>query len=997
LLSRAAAQGILYAHQLPDTLSDNAPHRSYPAAALLNGHSRELPAARRPAAVVPEDANLDAGQREAVARALHTPDVCLIAGVAGSGKSRVVAEILCQAAARGERVLFLAPGAAALDHVLAALARRETVCPVRCLAPEETAERLSAEIRGMLLDSRVRHFREHTVPEARAAAAAARQRLDDLQRDEATLQRLDRLAADRAAVAARLTDLDRRQAALFEAVTAETREPNGANLPLAGELAVAKRERDEAITRLDARDSVVRAEQEKTRATLEAVRTDEAKLQPLLEARIGFRFWSGAWWRAFQQSNLRDRLEELHSRRTNLEADAAARAAEAEVAAHERADAEGSFRAVLSRVVGAEIARRSAGLECDRADAAAELARLAAEWDAVAAPLEPAARDAASQQDDAERRSARAKRLAEAEESLAVAERWASAAEEALPELPSQLAASADIVAAATAVIDGDPLFGESAASFDLLVLEEADRITETEFLRASRRARRWVVVGETTTDGAARSPGRALRPAALRAGFFQRLWENLHADPSRLPYSWHRLNDGRLCCQLRPVVLEDRPRLEKECVADRPDVELHIVTPPRGVPELVEVVFPAGLSAADAKTYLFNELQELPVQSRGRGLRWCEEPDRLVLWLDSADYAALERVAIADGVSELIGPTRPQGAGEAPPFLTYALAFDRDAGWTRERAEQWVAHHADLRDSGRTAYLGLPHRMRPALARFVTRLLAAGWGADSLPAVPPPAEDETAVEFVPIPSLLPESDSRRRTESDSRRRAGGTATAPRLRAVKGGAGLETELGESPRPDSLPADLRDALPARGLVNYLEARAVVHELEAMVSDSCFRQEVERWQQSECGRHGQGPAIAVIALYPAQAELIRQLISRVPALVACPLGVEVGTPEQFQQRECLAALVSLTRSHSHRPVSFGEGPHALALAFTRARARLLLFGDPGTLARRGQCAEPVDHLDPAAAAREHGLVAHLVACIQGQGDHAAAFRLRQGTGS
>jgi hypothetical protein len=169
------------------------------------------------------------------------------------------------------------------------------------------------------------------------------------------------------------------------------------------------------------------------------------------------------------------------------------------------------------------------------------------------------------------------------------------------------------------------------------------------------------------------------------------------------------------------------------------------------------------------------------------------------------------------------------------------------------------------------------------------------------------------------------------------------------------------------------------------------------LEALVVDARFNAEVERWQRSECGRHGSGPAIAVIALYPAQAELIRHLASRVPALTACRLAVEIGTPDQFQQRECLAALVSLTRSHSHRPVSFGDGPQALALAFTRARARLLVFGDPGTLVRRGQSTEPVDHFDPAAAAREHGLVAHLVACIQGHGDHAAAFCLRQGTGS
>jgi hypothetical protein len=184
------------------------------------------------------------------------------------------------------------------------------------------------------------------------------------------------------------------------------------------------------------------------------------------------------------------------------------------------------------------------------------------------------------------------------------------------------------------------------------------------------------------------------------------------------------------------------------------------------------------------------------------------------------------------------------------------------------------------------------------------------------------------------------------------------------------------------------------LPAKGLVNYLEACAVVRELEALAGDAEFRCQAERWR-SAAGGHL--PAIAVIALYPTQVALIRQLVARIPALSTCPLAVEVGTPEQFRQRECLAALISLTRSHAQRPVSFGDGPHALAVAFTRASSRLLVFGDIGSLERRSRCADTVDHLDPTAAARERALVGHLVACIQGHGDAGAGIRLRQGTGS
>jgi hypothetical protein len=251
------------------------------------------------------------------------------------------------------------------------------------------------------------------------------------------------------------------------------------------------------------------------------------------------------------------------------------------------------------------------------------------------------------------------------------------------------------------------------------------------------------------------------------------------------------------------------------------------------------------------------------------------------------------------------------------------------------------------------------------------------------------PTHLESAVEFIAVPSIGTDNEAKRRSEADRRR--GSTATAARLRAPKVGAGLETELSDARRPDVLPQEMRRLLPPKGLVNYLEASAIVRELETLIADAEFRCQAEKW------RNGRSPAIAVIALYAAQAELIRHLLANSPGLSASPIAVEVGTPDHFRQRECLAALISLTRSHAQRPVSFGDGPNSLVVAFTRPRARLLVFGDVGSLERRSRCAETVDHLDPAAAARERALVSHLFACIQGHGEGSAGLRLRQGPGS
>ena len=80
----------------------------------------------RPEPLTYVDGDLDENQREAVARAVFTPDLCLIRGLPGTGKSRVVSEIVLQAAARGERVLLLAPTPAALDRVLERVGGNET-------------------------------------------------------------------------------------------------------------------------------------------------------------------------------------------------------------------------------------------------------------------------------------------------------------------------------------------------------------------------------------------------------------------------------------------------------------------------------------------------------------------------------------------------------------------------------------------------------------------------------------------------------------------------------------------------------------------------------------------------------------------------------------------------------------------------------------------------------------------------------------------------------
>src|SRR5262249_28890081 len=91
LLDLARRQGMLYGHQLPAP-ANGPPREDFHRFLnrVLAGKTGDLPTV--PA--VPLDLpSLDVGQREAVARALATPDICLIKGLPVSGKSYVAAEI----------------------------------------------------------------------------------------------------------------------------------------------------------------------------------------------------------------------------------------------------------------------------------------------------------------------------------------------------------------------------------------------------------------------------------------------------------------------------------------------------------------------------------------------------------------------------------------------------------------------------------------------------------------------------------------------------------------------------------------------------------------------------------------------------------------------------------------------------------------------------------------------------------------------------------------
>jgi hypothetical protein len=997
LLALAERQGVIYFGQLPVPTNGAAlePERRL-LTRLLNGQTGDLETFHA-GAVEFRDQELDAVQREAVAKALDTPDVCLVQGLPGTGKSRVVAELVIQAAARGQRVLLLAPTVCALDRILPVIATSDLVFPVRCLDRDESAEKLPAVIRALTLAERLRSVHTQALEQAKKESEAVEHRWARLRQSEPPWEVLLQLAGS----ADRLRELLEVLAANRERLQSDVeREATGPEAPgFLSAIAACSRTSEEQTGQVVALLSNLTAQLQESRKRHQALHADLESMRPVIEAKEHGRWWTSSWWRATLRPQLLTRWSELDSEGRQVEAQMNALSEQAAALEHQRQQIDLQFRQEKSRLMELEVLRRRGELDARLEKLKQELDEVTEKWQSICGKLDatmpwpatPTLAVAQNAQTEWQKETMRA------EEQRLFARQWAVFLEQNKQALHARIPDYVNVVAATTSALPGDPVFGDGRhgagsepLNFDLLILEDADQVPESELLHVCRRARRWVLVGEPAwhdwdeEDRRIASTGaRGRAPSESGSQPFERLWRQLHCDPQSLPYAWTFEND-RLCCRMRPVRAEDRAHLESERVADFADIELRILTLPGGRPILAEILFPPAMAIEQAKEYVYRELEELPIRASNHSLRWVEESDRIILRLADCQHPHEASVALEPGVREMLGKwsTDAPKDRQAVPWQSCCLEFDRSAGWQRRRAEQWVHQHLGLRDLGRTVRLDTLHRMDSKLAGFLCGCLFGikqhtMVGSDGLVASGVSPNGFAAVEFVAVPSLKAVEGGRRNLNQRQESVVPGPSAWPR----KGGAGLELDLTDPRNRERLPPEIRTRLPSQGFVNYPEGQAVVQGLATVAA--------------EIANGRAGPRIAVLALYPAQVELIRQLIQQSPLLA--DLDVEVVTPNCYRQREADVVLLSLTRSHSHRPVAFGDGPRALALALTRARSKLVLFGDPGTLMRRSQWDGPLEHLNETTAALERTLIARLVRHLEPPAGASRTSRPSQGNGT
>jgi superfamily I DNA and/or RNA helicase len=93
----------------------------------------------------------------------------------------------------------------------------------------------------------------------------------------------------------------------------------------------------------------------------------------------------------------------------------------------------------------------------------------------------------------------------------------------------------------------------------------------------------------------------------------------------------------------------------------------------------------------------------------------------------------------------------------------------------------------------------------------------------------------------------------------------------------------------------------------------------------------------------------PTIAVISPYKQQIYLLKEQLLHSPFLQAYGSKISVNTIDSFQGQERDIVYISMTRSNTESKIGFLSDIRRMNVAMTRARKKLVVIGDSGTLSQ------------------------------------------------
>ncbi|MEJ3742490.1 AAA domain-containing protein [Actinomycetes bacterium KLBMP 9797] len=398
--------------------------------------------------------DLNDEQKAAVAGALATPHAFLIQGPPGTGKTTVIMELILQMVTRGERVLLLAPMHVAVDEVLRRIGDRPEVFPIR-LAYDDA--KVSDDLQRFLLSRISSEYLRRTRTPGKSKAEEWQQHLDRLATDQ---QRM--VAHIRAAEAvARAVDPEARSAESYRAWeswfqaswAASTQRLQFAQQTL-GSLS-------ETAPAADRRAVALRAQ-------MAAVPTGQ-------RVRSWFRQVIG---QADELQRLRIAAQTATTEAARL-ADAHQGWTQEYGAAQAALQGLGAVRDSRGRHLYGVWQQHRRALET-----AEEALRQAATASGLPASVAPHAR--LTEVDD---------QIAVLKKRIALEQRWFDLVRPEEPDrLTRELRLAANVICCTTTGVTAKALEG---LDFDTLIIDEASRVIDSEFLIGAVRARRWIMVGD--------------------------------------------------------------------------------------------------------------------------------------------------------------------------------------------------------------------------------------------------------------------------------------------------------------------------------------------------------------------------------------------------------------------------------------------------------------------------------------------------------------------
>jgi hypothetical protein len=876
------------------------------------------------------DAALTPEQRQAVRQALAVEDLFLLVGAPGTGKSRVVAEIVAQAASQGQRVLITAPKAAALDACLERLQNYADIPAVRLLAPEEEND-VSAEP--------AHSFRPNHQTEClrRRSSEHAARLLAEVQHRCRTLQEEARLVLELRQLAIRRIELDEQRQRLRNGTDnhqgAQTENPSSADsrsitAECARLLAEEEKRHLATLTDLDQRIQqtveTCRQKEQESLAWLARVREQEL----VVETRNRWKPFSLRFWSCWLQGRAPQRLEEFRQRAQEVEAAVKNVLSELETLRQQRLAAEHRHQVACQQIRADDAARRQAELN-------SQLARLDEECEEINR-LWNECRCRFSQPDlippFPSREAVEAVEISRQKtlEEHAALERFLSAWQSELATATGDWLSCFPIVAAPSDVVLSAERFPTLAEDFDLVVIEQADRLDDGELLALARRGYRCVLVGLP--------PWPSDADLALSDSAFHRVWHRLHPVLKHRDCQWLE-TDSEIVCQLAALTEPDRGRLEAEPLADYPEVELRILPGPTGRSILAEVAFPkCSFSIAQAKGFLYRQLGELPLRPDSGAWCWSQSDSLLTLELSADEVEEIRprsdsvRLELEPGIVEVVA-RRPVESGPASSaqWCTQRLEFSRQAGWDVSSMQRWLSERLAVApplsspgapssplDLRRTNWLTRNLRAEKPLADF----LQAYWTVQTLPS----CRRESRREPAPVRLEAVSGSCPVRTSGK---------TPKGRRASDAPATLPIDLSDPRQRQRLPLELQLKLPMRGQVNPAEAEHIVALLGHRIG------------QSNGVRHG-AMSWAVLSWTEPQVLLIEHLWRK--SAPADGAHVVFAKLSAFRDRQADVVIISLVAGPAAVETPFAEHPADWWTLLGSARREVVLVADPAALVKR-----------------------------------------------